>query len=76
MRPIRETRGREGTLEYALEMTFTVRDRGTEPTAAVALMVELLSCHPTLPDGVPLSSYRSGGKVHLWWYFLFTRFER
>ena len=31
-------------------------------------MVELLSCHPTLPDGVPLSSYRSGEKIHVWKY--------
>ena len=34
---------------------------------AVALM-ELSSCHPTLPDGVPLSSYRSGEKIHVWKY--------
>ena len=30
---------------------------------AVALMVELMSCHPTLPDHAPLSSYRSGRRV-------------
>ena len=35
---------------------------------AVALMVELLSCHPTLPYGVPLPAYRSGGQVHVWKY--------
>ena len=29
----RETRSREGTFDCALEMTFTVRGRGTEPTA-------------------------------------------
>ena len=28
-------------------------------------LMKLLSCHRTLPDGVPLSSYRSGGKVHV-----------
>ena len=27
---------------------------------AVALMVELLSCHPTLSDRAPLSAYREG----------------
>ena len=26
-------------------------------------MVALLSCHPTLPDRAPLSSYREGNKV-------------
>lgn len=30
---------------------------------AVALMVELMSCYPTLPDHAPLSSYREGGQV-------------
>ena len=35
---------------------------------AVALMVELLSCHPTLPDSAPLSSYRSGREVKVWKY--------
>ena len=35
---------------------------------AVALMVELLSCHPTLPDSAPLSSYRSGRDVQVWKY--------
>ena len=34
----------------------------------MALMVELLSCHPTLPDNVPLSSYRSGREVKVWKY--------
>lgn len=33
---------------------------------AVALMVDLLSCHPTLPDSAPLSSYRSGREVRVW----------
>ena len=47
-------------------MTFKVRDRGIYRAdgGAVALM-KLLSCHPTLPDGVPLSIYRRGGKAHV-----------
>lgn len=28
-------------------------------------MVKLLSCHPTLPDSAPLSSYRKGGDVQI-----------
>ena len=28
-------------------------------------MVELLSCHPTLPDGAPLSSYHSGREIRV-----------
>ena len=32
---------------------------------AVALMVELMSCHATLPDDAPLSSYRIGREVRV-----------
>lgn len=35
---------------------------------AVALMVELMSCHPSLPDNAPLSSYRGSGGVRTWGY--------
>lgn len=38
-----------------------VRARG----GAVALVVELLSCHATLPDSAPLASYRSGRAVRV-----------
>lgn len=30
---------------------------------AVALVLELMSCHPTLPDDAPPSSYRTGSEV-------------
>ena len=35
---------------------------------AVALMVELLSVYPTMPESVPLSSYRCGNEVRVWRY--------
>lgn len=35
---------------------------------AVALMVELLSSFPTLPDSAPLSSYRYNSEVRVWGY--------
>ena len=35
---------------------------------AVALMVELLSVYPTMPDSAPLSSYRCGNEVRVWRY--------
>ena len=33
---------------------------------AVALMVELLSVYPTMPESAPLSSYRCGNEVRIW----------
>ena len=35
---------------------------------AVALMVELLSVYPTMPESAPLSSYRCGNEVSVWRY--------
>ena len=35
---------------------------------AVALMAELLSGYPTLPENSPVSSYRYGNKVRVWSY--------
>ena len=35
---------------------------------AVALMAELLSVYPTLPESTPLSSYRCGNEVRVWRY--------
>ena len=35
---------------------------------AVALMVELLSVYPTMPESAPLSSYRCGNEVRVWRY--------
>ena len=31
-------------------------------------MVELMSCHPTLAESSPLSSYRSGDQARVWGY--------
>ena len=35
---------------------------------AVALMVELLSAYPTLPESAPLSSYQYGNEIRVWKY--------
>ena len=35
---------------------------------AVALMVELLSVYPTMPESAPLLSYRCGNEVRVWRY--------
>ena len=35
---------------------------------AVALMVELLSVYPTMPESAPLSSYWCGNEVRVWRY--------
>ena len=35
---------------------------------AVALVVELVSCHPPLPGTAPLSSYRKAKGVRTWGY--------
>ena len=39
-----------------------------EGGGAVALMVELLSVYPTMPENAPLSSYRCGNEVTVWRY--------
>ena len=36
-----------------------------ENGGAVALMLELMACFPSLPDHAPLSSYRSGKSVRV-----------
>ena len=36
-----------------------------EDGGAVALMLELMSCFPSLPDHAPLSSYRCGKSVRV-----------
>ena len=63
-------RGHTGDQEQAGDVRARTRDEVHGPRSgyradggAVALMVELLSFHPTLPDSVPLSSYRSGREV-------------
>lgn len=33
--------------------------------AVVALMVDLLSCHPALPSGAPSAPYRTDGKIEV-----------
>ena len=68
-------RGHKGDQEQRGNVRVRTRDETHGPRSgyradggAVALMVELLSCHPTLPDSVPLSSYRSGREVKVWKY--------
>ena len=39
-----------------------------EVVGAVALMVGLLSCHPSFPGDAPFSSYRGWGGVRAWGY--------
>ena len=68
-------RGRKG--DQAQQGSVIVRTRddasGTRSGVgagggAVALMVELLSVYPTMPESAPLSSYRCGNEVRVWRY--------
>lgn len=68
-------RGHKGDQEQRGNVRVRTRDETHGPRSgyradggAVALMVELLSCHPTLSDSAPLSSYRSGQGVQVWKY--------
>ena len=68
-------RGHKGDQDQRGDVRVRTRDAARGPRSgyradggAVALMVELLSCHPTLPDSAPLSSYRSGREVQVWKY--------
>ena len=68
-------RGHKGDQDQRGNVRVRTRDESHGPRSgyradggAVALMVELLSCHPTLPDSGPLSSYRSGREVKVWKY--------
>ena len=68
-------RGHKGDQEQRGDVRVRTRDYVHGPRSgyrahggAVALMVELLSYHPTLPDSAPLSSYRSGREVRVWKY--------
>ena len=60
-------RGHKGDQGKRGDVRTRTRDEAHGPRSgyragggAVALMLALLSCHPTLPDSAPLSSYRSG----------------
>lgn len=68
-------RGHKGDQEQTGDVRARTRDDVYGPRSgyragggAVALMVELLSCHPTLPDSAPLSSFRSGREVKVFKY--------
>ena len=63
-------RGHKGDHDQIGEVRARTRDEISGPQSgyradggAVALMVELMSCHATLPDEAPLSSYRIGRDV-------------
>ena len=63
-------RGHKGDQDQNGEVRARTRDETSGKQSgyranggAVALMVELMSCHATLPDDAPLSSYRSGREV-------------
>lgn len=52
-----------GEVRLVRRMKSAARSRGYRANGgAVSLMVELMSCHPTLPDDVPPSSSREGSK--------------
>ena len=67
-------RGHKG--DQAQQGSVIVRTRDASGTrsgvgaggGAVALMVELLSVYPTMPESAPLSSYRCGNEVRVWIY--------
>ena len=68
-------RGRKGDQAQQGSVIVRTRDdaRGARSGVgagggAVALMVEPLSSYPTLPDSVPLSSYRCANEVRVWGY--------
>ena len=61
-------RGQKGDQDQIGEVRARTRDETSGPQSgyradggAVALMVELISRHATLPDDAPLSSYRISG---------------
>ncbi|CAM9479372.1 unnamed protein product, partial [Scytosiphon promiscuus] len=63
-------RGHKGDQEQIGRVGARTRDKVHGPqsgylaeSGAVASTVELMSCHPTLPDHAPLSSFRSGRDV-------------
>ena len=63
-------RGHKGDQAQEGDVRARTRDAIHDPQSecrakggAVSLMVELLSCHPTLPDRAPLSAYREGRQV-------------
>ena len=65
-------RGQKGDQDQIGEMRARARDETSDPRSgyraeggAVALMVELMSCHATWPDDAPLSSYRILGS-YIW----------
>lgn len=65
-------RGHKGDQAQKGNVRVRTRDETSGPRAgyradggAVALLVELLSCHATLPADAPLSSYRSGREVRV-----------
>ena len=58
----------EGMYALGHAMASPDHDPGTERKAVPSLMVELLSCHMTLPDRAWLASYRSGGRVKVFKY--------
>lgn len=65
-------RGHKADQEQKGNIRVRTRDEVTGPQSgvrarggAVALVVELLSCHATLPDSAPLASYRSGRAVRV-----------
>ena len=49
-------------------MRTTTRSGVGEGGGTVALMVELLSVYPTMPESAPLSSHRCGNEVRVWRY--------
>ena len=60
-------RGHKGDQDQIGKVRARTRDEISGPQSgyragggAVALTVELMSCHATLPDDAPLSSYRFG----------------
>ena len=65
-------RGQKGDQDQIGEMRARARDETSDPQSgyraeggAVALMVELMSCHATWPDDAPLFSYRILGS-YIW----------
>ena len=63
-------KGHKGDQDQKGNVRVRTRDEISGPRAGyradsggVALLVELLSCHATLPADAPLSSYRSGREV-------------
>ena len=51
------------------KMRTTTRSGVGEGGGTVALMVELLSVYPTMPESAPLAPYPCGNEVRVWRYW-------